>query len=131
MPTSPMKKALLAGAAYFVAFIFLAPYLKMLITALTPGDFLANIVLEQPLEFLRSRWPLPGPAERVNQIFLLATADIDLVIRAAFAGNSFVKQEYGHTQQQEMQQRLPQEREEGLRSLSFASLLQQKACRRA
>ena len=37
MTSTPLRKALLAGTAYLVAFLFLAPYLQMLLTALPGG----------------------------------------------------------------------------------------------
>jgi multiple sugar transport system permease protein len=45
-----MRKALVAGTAYLVAFLFLAPYLEMLITALKPHDELYKI----PADYLPS-----------------------------------------------------------------------------
>ena len=48
--TSPMRKALLAGTAYLVAFLFLAPYLEMLLTALKPHDEL----FRSPTDYLPS-----------------------------------------------------------------------------
>jgi multiple sugar transport system permease protein len=50
--SSPLRKALTAGVAYLVAFLFLAPYLQMLITALTPGDELVKV----PAQYLPSRF---------------------------------------------------------------------------
>lgn len=54
MTATPLRKALLAGGAYLVAFVFLLPYLQMLITALTPADELFSI----PAEYLPSRFEL-------------------------------------------------------------------------
>jgi multiple sugar transport system permease protein len=50
--SSPLRKALTAGVAYLVAYLFLAPYLQMLITALTPGDELVKV----PAQYLPSRF---------------------------------------------------------------------------
>ena len=52
MLSTPLRKTLLAGTAYLVAFLFLAPYLQMLITALTPGDELRSI----PANYLPSNF---------------------------------------------------------------------------
>ena len=43
MTSTPLRKALLAGTAYLVAFLFLAPYLQMLLTALRPQSELFQI----------------------------------------------------------------------------------------
>ena len=43
MTSTPLRKALLAGTAYLVAFLFLAPYLQMLLTALRPENELFQI----------------------------------------------------------------------------------------
>lgn len=43
MTSTPLRKALLAGTAYLVAFLFLAPYLQMLLTALRPANELFQI----------------------------------------------------------------------------------------
>ena len=58
--------------------------------ALAVSDFLPHIVLQQALELLRRGRPLPGAAERVEQIFLLSFADEDLSRLAAFAGELIV-----------------------------------------
>ena len=49
---TPMRKALTAGLAYLIAFLFLAPYLQMLLTALRPADELFQI----PPTFLPSHF---------------------------------------------------------------------------
>lgn len=49
---TPMRKALTAGLAYLIAFLFLAPYLQMLLTALRPQEELFQI----PPTFLPSRF---------------------------------------------------------------------------
>ena len=49
--TSPLRKALLTGAGALVVVIFLAPYLQMLITSLTPDQELYAI----PAQYLPSR----------------------------------------------------------------------------
>jgi multiple sugar transport system permease protein len=41
--STPMRRALVAGTAYLIGFLFLAPYLEMLITALKPHDELFRI----------------------------------------------------------------------------------------
>jgi multiple sugar transport system permease protein len=48
--STPMRRALVAGTAYVIAFLFLAPYLEMLITALKPHDELFRI----PTDYLPS-----------------------------------------------------------------------------
>jgi multiple sugar transport system permease protein len=48
--TPALRKALLTGAGALVAFFFLAPYLQMLITALTPGRDLYSV----PAQYLPS-----------------------------------------------------------------------------
>lgn len=48
--STPMRKALVAGTAYLVAFLFLAPYLQMLLTALKPRSELYRI----PTDYLPS-----------------------------------------------------------------------------
>lgn len=50
--TSQLRRALLAGFAYIVAFGFLAPYLQMLLTALKPRNELFRI----PTDYLPSVW---------------------------------------------------------------------------
>ncbi len=49
---SPLRKALLTGVGVLVAFFFLAPYLQMVITALTPAKELYEI----PAQYLPSRF---------------------------------------------------------------------------
>ncbi len=49
---TPLRKALTAGLAYLIAFLFLAPYLQMLLTALRPADELFQI----PPTFLPSHF---------------------------------------------------------------------------
>jgi multiple sugar transport system permease protein len=49
---TPIKKALLMGAGVLVMFFFLAPYVQMLITALTPAKELYEI----PAQYLPSRF---------------------------------------------------------------------------
>jgi multiple sugar transport system permease protein len=48
--STPLRRALVAGTAYLVAFLFLAPYLEMLLTALKPHDELFKI----PTDYLPS-----------------------------------------------------------------------------
>ncbi len=48
--STPMRRALVACSAYIVAFLFLAPYLQMLLTALKPHDELYRI----PTDYLPS-----------------------------------------------------------------------------
>ena len=48
--STPMRRALVAGIAYLIAFLFLAPYLEMFITALKPHDELFRI----PTDYLPS-----------------------------------------------------------------------------
>ena len=43
MTSTPLRKAITAGLAYLVAFIFLAPYLQMILTALRPASELFQI----------------------------------------------------------------------------------------
>lgn len=50
--TTSVKKILLTGAGLLVAVFFMAPYLQMLITALTPNDELQRI----PAQYLPSRF---------------------------------------------------------------------------
>jgi multiple sugar transport system permease protein len=52
MTSTPLRKALIAGTAYLVAFLFLAPYLQMLLTALRP----ANELFQIPATLLPSRF---------------------------------------------------------------------------
>jgi len=49
---TPLKKALLMGAGVLVMFFFLAPYIQMLITSLTPASELYEI----PAQYLPSRF---------------------------------------------------------------------------
>jgi multiple sugar transport system permease protein len=49
---TPLKKALLLGAGVLVMFFFLAPYIQMLITSLTPASELYEI----PAQYLPSRF---------------------------------------------------------------------------
>lgn len=50
MRTTSVRKALLTGAGALVAFVFMAPYIQMLITALTPADELYSV----PAQYLPS-----------------------------------------------------------------------------
>lgn len=50
--TAPLRKALVAGVAYLVAFAFLAPYLQMFLTAVKPRDELFRI----PADYLPTTW---------------------------------------------------------------------------
>jgi multiple sugar transport system permease protein len=43
LTSTPLRKAITAGLAYLVAFLFLAPYLQMILTALKPGPELFQI----------------------------------------------------------------------------------------
>jgi len=54
MRASPLRRALLTGAGALVAALFLAPYLQMLITSLTPDKELYSI----PAQYLPSRFEL-------------------------------------------------------------------------
>ncbi len=54
MRASPLRRALLTGAGALVAALFLAPYLQMLITSLTPDNELYSI----PAQYLPSRFEL-------------------------------------------------------------------------
>lgn len=54
MRASPLRRALLTGAGALVATLFLAPYLQMLITSLTPDKELYSI----PAQYLPSRFEL-------------------------------------------------------------------------
>lgn len=54
MRTSPLRRALLTGAGALVAALFLAPYLQMLITSLTPDKELYSI----PAQYLPTRFEL-------------------------------------------------------------------------
>jgi multiple sugar transport system permease protein len=54
MAATPLRKALLTGAGALVAIFFMAPYLQMLITALTPNDELYEI----PAQYLPSHLEL-------------------------------------------------------------------------
>lgn len=54
MRTSPLRRALLTGAGALVAALFLAPYLQMLVTSLTPDKELYSI----PAQYLPSRFEL-------------------------------------------------------------------------
>jgi multiple sugar transport system permease protein len=47
-----IKKALLTGVGALVAFFFMAPYIQMIITALSPADELVNV----PAQYLPSRF---------------------------------------------------------------------------
>ncbi|MGH3520862.1 MAG: carbohydrate ABC transporter permease [Haloechinothrix sp.] len=50
--TSPLRKIVLTGLAWLVAFLFLAPYLQMLVTALKPQSELFN----SPPDYLPRTW---------------------------------------------------------------------------
>ena len=52
MMSTPLRKAVIAGTAYLVAFLFIAPYLQMLLTALRP----ANELFQIPATLLPSRF---------------------------------------------------------------------------
>ena len=52
MRTPSIKKALLTGLGVLVAFFFMAPYIQMFITALSPADELVNV----PAQYLPSRF---------------------------------------------------------------------------
>jgi multiple sugar transport system permease protein len=43
LTSTPLRKAITAGIAYLIAFIFIAPYLQMILTALKPGSELFQI----------------------------------------------------------------------------------------
>jgi multiple sugar transport system permease protein len=75
-----MRRALIAGSGYLVAVIFLAPYLQMLITALTPGDELVKV----PAQYLPSRLEL-GNFLDVWSAAPLATYLRNSLIIASFA----------------------------------------------
>ena len=45
------------------------------------GNFFAQVITQQALVFLWRRRPLPGTAEHVHQVFLLAPADENLIFR--------------------------------------------------
>jgi len=59
MRTSPLRRALLTGAGALVAALFLAPYLQMLVTSLTPDKELYSI----PAQYLPSRFELSNYIE--------------------------------------------------------------------
>ena len=54
MIATPLRKALLTGAGALVAIFFIAPYVQMVITALTPNAELYEI----PAQYLPSRFEL-------------------------------------------------------------------------